>query len=245
MTTPVFGNPISMEDVSLEIGGGVPGVVPNMNNFYTISLGGGLGLGMYHNLTMGPGNNLTYKTAIYDPKSLGSTGENMKLGNYYNYNQTPNGIFDINLTNNNTQWGVNYQFFLGPTGLSTAPGAPFLSGFLAAGGGNRNETNFDSGVAMTSGNFPDGVYNIYMTADSPPPPPFPPPPPATTITATGSASDTDNVGAGLVRVINTGAINFDYNNPLPFLPIVQGNIPGGAGTGIFLNKRTTFSLTFT
>ena len=243
MTTPVSPDPISMEDVSLEIGGGVPGVVPNMNNFYSISLGGGLGLGMYHNLAMGPGANLTYKTAIYDPKSLGATGEDMKLGNYYSYSQTPNGIFDINLTNN-AGTNVNYQFFLGPTGLSTAPGPPFLSGTLTAGGGNRTETNFDSGVAMTSTNFPNGVYNIYMTADSPPPPPFPPPPPPPTINASGSASDTDNVGAGLVRVINTGAINFDYNNPLPFLPIVQGNIPGGAGTGIFLNKRTTFSLTF-
>ena len=133
MTTPSSG-PISMDDVSLEIGGGVPGVVPNMNNFYTLSLGGGLGLGMYHNLLMGPGNNLTYKTAIYDPKSIGSTGENLNLGNFYNYNQSPNGIFTIDLLNNST-CDVSYEFFLGPTGLSSAPGAPFLSGTLLAGGG--------------------------------------------------------------------------------------------------------------
>ncbi len=231
-----------MDDVSTEIGG----ATESMNNFYTLSLGGGLGLGQYHNLAMGPGTNLTYKTAIYDPKSIGSTGENLKLENFYNYNQSPNGIFDIDLTNNQPDFEVNYQFFLGPTGLSTAPGPPFLSGNLTANGGNRTETNFDSGVAMTSANFPDGVYNIYMTADSPPPPPFPPPPPPATITATGSASDTDNVGAGLTRIINTGAINFDYTSPLPFLPIVQGNIGAGgaAGDGIFVNKRTTFSLTF-
>ena len=61
MTTPVFGNPISMGDVSTELGG----VVANMNNFYTLSLGGGLGLGQYHNLAMGPGNNLTYKIASH------------------------------------------------------------------------------------------------------------------------------------------------------------------------------------
>jgi hypothetical protein len=243
MTTPVFGNPISMGDVSTELGG----VVESMNNFYTLSLGGGLGLGMYHNLVMGPGSNLTYKIAIYDPKSIGSTGENLKLENFYNYNQNPNGIFDIDLLNN-AGTIVNCQFFLGPTGLTTAPGAPFFTASLAAGGGTGGQTNFDSGVAMTGTNFPNGVYNIYMTADSVPPfpPPPPPPPPPPTINATGSASDTDGAGAGLFRVINTGAIAFDYFNPLPFLPIVQGNIGAGgaAGTGIFLNKRTTFSITF-
>jgi hypothetical protein len=240
MTTPSSG-PISMGDVSTEIGG----ATESMNNFYSLSLGGGLGLGQYHNLAMGPGNNLTYKIAIYDPKSIGSTGENLKLENFYNYNQNPNGIFDIDLTNN-AGTIVNCQFFLGPTGLTTAPGAPFFTASLAAVGGTGGATNFDSNVSMTGANFPDGVYNIYMTADSVPPPPFPPPPPPPTINATGSASDTDNVGAGLFRVINTGAIAFDYTSPLPFLPIVQGNIGAGgaAGTGIFVNKRTTFSITF-
>ena len=244
MTTPVSPNPISMDDVSTEIGG----ATESMNNFYTLSLGGGLGLGMYHNLTMGPGNNLTYKTAIYDPKSIGSTGENLKLENFYNYNQNPNGIFDIDLLNN-AGTDVNCQFFLGPTGLTTSAGlTPFFTAVLPAGGGTGGATNFDSGVGMTGTNFPDGVYNIYMTADSVPPfpPPPPPPPPPPTISATGSASDTDNVGAGLVRVNNASAIAFDYLNPQVFLPIVQGNIGAGgaAGTGIFLNKRTTFSLTF-
>jgi hypothetical protein len=241
MTTPSSG-PISMNDVSLEIGG----ATPNMNNFYTLSLGGGLGLGQYHNLAMGPGGNLTYKIAVYDPKSIGSTGENLKLENFYNYNQNPNGIFDINLTNSQPDFEVNYQFFLGPTGLSTAPGPPFLSGNLPANGGTYNVTNLDSGVGMTGTNFPDGVYNIYMTADSPPLPPFPPPPPTVTINASGSASDTDNVGAGLIRVNNASAIAFDNTAPQVFIPIVQGNIGAGgaAGTGIFVNKRTTFSLTF-
>jgi hypothetical protein len=236
MTTPSSG-PISMGDVSTEIGG----ATESMNNFYTLSLGGGLGLGQYHNLAMGPGNNLTYKIAIYDPKSIGSTGENLKLENFYNYNQNPNGIFDIDLLNNAGS-DVNCQFFLGPTGLTTSAGlTPFFTANLPASGGTGGATNFDSGVGMTGTNFPDGVYNIYMTADSLPPFP-PPPPPPPTISATGSASDTDNVGAGLFRVINTGAINFDYTSPLPFLPIVQGNI--GAGAGIFVNKRTTFSIEF-
>jgi hypothetical protein len=242
MPTPASGA-ISMGEVETETG-----LAPQMSNFYNGSLGGGVALGMYHNLTMGPGNNLTYKTAIYDPRSLGASGENLKLENWYNYSQEPNGIFDIVLTNNSTNFDVIYEFFLGPTGLS-APGISFLSGILTAGGGNRTETNFDSLVAMSVANFPNDVYNIYIPATAnynPPPPPPPPPMPPPTITATGSASDTDGVGAGLTRIINTGAINFDYLNPLPFLPIIQGNIGtgGAAGTGIFFNKRTTFSLTF-
>lgn len=241
MPTPASG-PISMGDVQTEAS-----LTPNMFNFYNASLGGGNGLGQYHNLAMGPGNNLTYKTAIFDPRSLGASGENLKLQNFYNYDQGPNGRFDISLSNTTTDFDVIYEFFIGPTGLS-APGISFLSGNLPA-GGSLTETNFDSLVGMTTANFPDGVYNIYMTASAnfnPPPPPPPPPFPPPTISASGSASDTDNVGAGLTRVINTAAINFDFLTPLPFIPIVQGTIGtgGGAGNGIFVNKRTTFSITF-
>jgi hypothetical protein len=55
-----------------------------------------------------------------------------------------------------------------------------------------------------------------------------------------TASDTDGVGAGTVRVAND-IPNFDETNALNDVPIVQGNI---SGTTIFANKRTTFSLEF-
>ena len=231
-----------MDDVSTEIG---LGVSANMNNFYTVSLGGGLGLGMYHNLAMGPGNNLTYKTAIYDPRSLGASGENLKLGNFYNYSQTPNIRLSWNITNNNADNNVNVTIYLYDSATTTyrpitPPAPPGLN--LNAGGGNSTETDYDTGVAADPTNFANGVYQIAFDTSAmyigPPPPPG-----AGVSGNTISASDTDGVGAGIVRNTTTPA-NFDQFNPIFNAPYVRGNIPGGTGDGIFVNKRTTFSITF-
>ena len=243
MTTPVSPDPISMEDVSLEIGGGVPGVVPNMNNFYSISLGGGLGLGMYHNLSMGPGNNLTYKTAIYDPKSIGSTGENLKLENFYNYDQTPNMVTTFTLTNNNANYIVTVDLKIYDPASTTTTAFYNIN---VSSGSPVTQTNYDTGFSITTSSLANGVYEIwcdvsaqYVGPPLPPPPPFPPTGPGVLNNVT-TASDSDGVGAGTVRVPNN-IPNFNEFNPLPNVPIVQGNI---TGTNIFANKRTTFSLSF-
>jgi hypothetical protein len=239
MTTPATG-PISMNNVSTEIGG----ATESMNNFYTLSLGGGLGLGMYHNLLMGPGNNLTYKTAIYDPKSIGSTGENLKLGNFYNYDQTPNMITTFTLTNNNADYliNVNLKIYDPNSATSTA----FYNQPALSSGSPITETNYDTLFNITSGSLPNGTYEIhcdvsaqYIGPPLPPPPPFPPTGPGVLNNVT-TASDTDGVGAGTFRDPNN-IPNFDEFNPLNDVPIVQGNI---SGTTIFANKRTTFSLEF-
>jgi hypothetical protein len=237
MTTPSSG-PISMGDVSTEIGG----ATESMNNFYTLSLGGGLGLGMYHNLTMGPGNNLTYRTAIYDPKSIGSTGENLKLGNFYNYNQTPNMITTFTLTNNNADYliNVNLKIYDPNSAISTA----FYNQPSLSSGSPITETNYDTGFSITTSSLPNGTYEIHCDVSAqfigtPPPPPAPPIGPGVLNNVT-TASDTDGVGAGTFRDPNN-IPNFDETSPLSDVPIVQGNI---SGTTIFANKRTTFSLEF-
>ena len=240
MTTPVFGNPISMGDVSTELGG----VVENMNNFYTLSLGGGLGLGMYHNLSMGPGNNLTYKTAIYDPKSIGSTGENLKLENFYNYDQSPNMITTFTLTNTNADYSINVSLKIYDPASTTT--TPFYNVANLNFGSPVTETNYDTSFSITTSSLANGTYEIWCNVSAayvgpplPPPPPFPPTGPGVLNNVT-TASDSDGVGAGTVRVPNN-IPNFNEFNPLPNVPIVQGNI---TGTNIFANKRTTFSLTF-
>jgi hypothetical protein len=238
MTTPVSPDPISMNDVSTELGG----VVANMNNFYTLSLGGGLGLGMYHNLTMGPGNNLTYKTAIYDPKSIGSTGENLKLGNFYNYNQTPNMRTTFTLTNNNADYLINVNLKIYDPNSATA--TSFYSSTPISSGSPITETNYDTLFSITTSSLPNGTYEIWCDVSAqfigtPPPPPAPPIGPGVLNNVT-TASDTDGVGAGTFRDPNN-IPNFDETNPLNDVPIVQGNI---SGTTIYANKRTTFSLEF-
>jgi hypothetical protein len=238
MTTPVSPDPISMNDVGTELG-----VVTRMSTFYDLSLGGGLGFGMYHNLTMGPGNNLTYKTAVYDPRSLGASGQNMKLENFYNYDQTPNMITTFTLTNNNTDYTINVNLKIYDPNSATS--TAFYNEPALSSGSPITEANYDTGFSITTGSLANGTYEIHCDVSAqyigPPLPPPPPPPvgPGVLNNAT-TASDTDGVGAGIVRVANN-IPNFDEFNPLNDVPIVQGNI---SGTTIYANKRTTFSLTF-
>ena len=237
MTTPSSG-PISMDDVSTELGA----LVPNMNNFYTLSLGGGLGLGMYHNLSMGPSNNLTYKTAIYDPKSIGSTGENLNLGNFYNYDQSPNMITTFTLTNTNADYLINVTLFIYDPASTTKN--QFYNEPSLASGSPITETNLVTTFNITTSSLANGTYEIWCDVSAqfigtPPPPPAPPIGPGVVGNVT-TASDSDGVGAGTVRVPNN-IPNFSEINPLADIPIVQGNI---SGTNIFANKRTTFSLSF-
>ena len=62
----------------------------------------------------------------------------------------------------------------------------------------------------------------------------------------GGGSGTGGVGAGGVGAgtarFTTAPPNFNMFNPLNGVPLVRGNIT--ANDGIYINKRTTFTLTF-
>jgi hypothetical protein len=259
MTTPASG-PISMKDVNDETNFSM-----SLFNFFNLSKLGGNGAVQYHNVEMGPSNNQTAKEMIYDPASLGASGENLKLQNWYNYTQDINGRFNITLTNNCSDNDVYADLYIGDPYDSPITYFPLWGPDNGPNGGNTryslsfsngsdfSQINVDIGVSMSAVNFPSGVYTIYADFSAqfypppppPPPTPPPPPPPPTTVSGSGSSSDTDNVGAGTSRTLNSGSINFDAGNPLSKIAIVTGDIPGGTGIGIFVNKRTTFSITFT
>ena len=237
MPTPAPGNPISMGDVNVETN-----LVTDMYVFFSTSqVGGGGGL-MYHNLTMGPSSAQTAKQAVYDPFSVGASGTNLNLGAWYNYSQTPNGIIDINLINNNTDNTIDVDIFLrDPTGADYGiNGNPFALSEFGGLSPTRTETDWDTGVSMNTGNFTSGIYQIVFNISCN----YigPPPPPGGGVTGnTTTASDTDGVGAGTAR-FTTAPPNFNMFNPLNGVPLVRGNIT--ANDGIYINKRTTFTLTF-
>lgn len=224
MPTPSSG-PISMGDVVTETN-----AVASMDNFFSLSLISGLGGLMYHNLQMGPSNNLSAKAAIYD---VDNSGANFELSAWYNYTQDPNILLDISLANNNPFYdiginlylsdGVNdYPFF----GTNLAPGAP---PFIAQ--------DFDTNIAVST--IGAGGYFIRIDANAnyvgPPPPPGPGVNGNTT-----TSSDVDGVGSGTTRT-TTDPGNFDEFNPLPIQDVVAG---ANAATAIPVNKRTYVELTF-
>lgn len=236
MTTPLTGNPISMGDVNTETNW-----TQSMYNFFQFSTVGGLGALMYHNLSMGLGAQ-SAKEAVYDPFSLGASGTNLNLGAWYNYNQTPNLITTFDITNNNVDYIVTVDLKIFDPASSTRTAFYLAS---VSNGAPVNEVNFDTGFGITTASLANGTYEIHCDVSAqyigPPLPPPPPPPvgPGVLNNVT-DASDSDGVGAGIVRVENN-IPNFDEFNPVFNFPIVQGNI---SGNGIYANKRTTFSLTF-
>ena len=232
-----------MNDVNAETG-----FVTDMYVFYSSALVGGAAGLMYHNLNMGISGSQTAKQAIYDPFSIGASGTNLNLSGWYNYTQGATGIMDVNLINTNLDNEVLVTMYLrDPSG--TAPTWDyFVANFTlqANNGSNVGLTNYDTGVIMDSTNFPTGVYQIAFdltaTYIGPPPPPPPPPVYPPVINNTTTASDTDGVGAGLPRVI-TNPPNFVFGGtPITGAPLVRGTITGN--DGIYINKRTTFTLTF-
>lgn len=239
MPTPSTGA-LSMQDVQNETG-----INTKMYDFFAISqVGGGGGL-MYHNLGMGPSNVQTAKQAVYDPFVAGTTGgpQNLPLGAWYNYSQTPNGRLNMTFTNNNTNFDIVCTIYLtDPT--SAFSQAVYTTPTLTAAGGNDVQVNYDTGLPMDTTRFTSNIYYIEMSCTAAvtfPPPPFPPYP-AINTTVGATPTDTDGVGAGTVRNRNAGIPPFDDLTPLNQIWIVRGNITGV--NGIYINKRTTFDVTF-
>ncbi len=232
MPTPSPGNPISMDDVRIETNW-----TRSMYNFFQFSTVGGLGALMYHNLAMGPSSSQTAKEAVYDPFSVGASGTNLNLSAWYDYNQTPNIILSWNITNNNTLNDVTVDIQLYDPASTNYTGFPGGNFTLAAGGGNDTQTNFDTGIAANSTNFANGTYEIAFSTSAMY---IGTPPPTSVQNNTTTASDTDGVGAGTARA-TTNPAAFDQNTPVTQAPYVQGTI---SGAGIYVNKRTTFTMTF-
>ena len=237
MPTPSAGT-ISMSDVRNETN-----ATETMYNFFSLSQIGGAGGLMYHNLTMATGNTTIARVAIYDPFTTGASGTNLKLSNWYNYSQTPTAKLDMTFTNNNTNFDIICTVYItDPAGVFSQQA--YMSSVLLSGGGTDVQIDYDTGVQMDTTNFTAGVYYIEIacTATQTFPPPTPPLPGI--VTTIGTPTDTDGVGPGTTRAARPGAIpTFDDVTPLAQLWIVRGNI--GGTNGIYINKRTTFDVTFT
>ena len=219
-----------MDNVGIEVGFGTP---YDMSNFFALANTGGLGGLMYHNLAMGPTNTQTAKQAIYDPYNLGT---NQALSAWYNYDQTPNMITTFTLTNSNPN-----SYIVVVTLYIYDPASTVSTQFYNANVSNGTpvtETDYDTGFNITTASLGNGLYEIWCDVSAIYLGPTPPGPGV--LNNTTVASDTDGVGPGTTRIDND-IPNFDENNPLSNIAIVQGNI---SGTGIYANKRTTFTLTF-
>jgi hypothetical protein len=226
MPTPASGQ-ISMNDVFVETG-----LTRNMDNFFDVATVGGGGGGMYHNLAMGPSNNLSFKQAIYDQYN---SGQNMRLSYWYNYSQNPDMLIDWDFNNSNTENDVTVNIgFYDPASTSYNMFASFT---VNNSGGSDVQSNYNS--AQLPSSYNNGLYEvvcdvaaIYVGGGRPPG--------AGVNNNTTSASDTDGVGPGTTRVANN-ITNFDSTNPITQFPLVQGNI---SGTNIYINKRTSVSVQF-
>jgi hypothetical protein len=224
MPTPSSG-PISMDDVSTETTAS-----PTMDNFFQIAdVAGGGGL-MYHNLFMGPNNNLSAKDAI---SVVYTAGTNFELSAWYNYNHDPNILLNFNFTNNNPDYDIGIQVYVsdGTTdylvlGTNLAPGSP-----------PYQAQDFDTLLSTST----VGLQGYYLKIDANAFYLGPPPPPGPGVNGnTTSASDVDGVGAVTTRTtVNPG--NFDEFNPLAIQIVAAGS---NLATEIPINKRTLLELVF-
>jgi len=229
MTTPIAGNPISMNDVYNETN-----LNRNMDNFFDVAnVGGGGGL-MYHNLAMGLSSNLTAKSAIYDQYN---SGTNMNLSYWYNYTQDANMIISWKFTNNNTENDVDVN--LGFSDGNPASTQNFVALSLPSAGGQDIQDDYNTNLPANT-TFPGGLYDVRCDVSA-----FfvggGRPPGAGVNNNNTSASDTDGVGPGTARGVQN-IPNFDSFNPLTQVLIVDGNISGA--NLIYINKRTTVNVDF-
>lgn len=186
---------------------------------------------MYHNLTMGVNDNQTARVAIYDNYNAST---NFNLGNWASYNSDPNIILSWTITNNNIENVINGQLYISDTAGNLTS---FYNYSVGIGGGTDNQTDFNTGISVSTLNT---KYLIAMDAQAnyigPPPPPG-----AGVTNNTVSAQDTDGVGGGTARV-GLGIPDFDSNNPIFPLRIINHTVTPVAN--IALNKRTSFDIVF-
>ena len=237
MTTPISG-PISMSDLNNEVDYITPaGNLQLKTVFYnTANTGGGIGL-QYHNLNMASNNTTSAKVAIYDPLTANA---NMSISNWYNYTRDV-GMVMTYLITNNSSYDVSMDLDIWDTS-DTSQGNIFTGSIPA--NSNTGTQTVDTGLTTQFGSMPSG-YRIAVETFS-----FQNPPgPGQTFSVTlsvASATDTDAVGAGVVRTTySLGSYSESGPPSPPSPPWTATKCVDSSGSLIFVNKRTTVSITIT
>lgn len=239
MTLPTSGQ-ISITDIVNELDYAIlPTPIGLKSDLYNVAnTGGGTGL-MYHNLNMATNNTTSAKNAIYDPLTANA---NMTMSNWYNYTRDI-GMVMTYLITNNSSYDVNINLVIWDQN-NTSQGTIFNNSVNAS--SNTGTQTVDTGALTITGGMSSGyrvaVQNVTFTG---------PPGPGQTFSVSlsvDSASDTDGVGAGTTRTTyslgsySESGPTFPPTPPTPYTATIAVDTSGNL---IYVNKRTTVSITIT
>lgn len=239
MTTPNTPALISMTAINTELDLLTPATNIDLKaDLYNVAnTGGGVGL-MYHNLNMDTNNTTSAKVAIYDPLTANA---NMPMSNWYNYTRNI-GMVMTYLITNNSFYDVNIELVIWNTN-NTPQGTIYNNPAINARSNTGTQT-VDTGLLTLSGVMSSGyrvaVQNVTFAN---------PPGPGQTFSVSlsvASASDTDGVGAGTTRTTYSLGSYSESGPPAPPpTPYTATKAVDTSGNLIFVNKRTTVSITIT
>lgn len=244
MTTPNTPDPISMVDINSELDLLTPATNIDLKaDLYNVAnTGGGLGL-MYHNLNMYTNNTTSAKVAIYDPLTANA---NMAMSNWYNYTRDIGMVMTYLITNNSS-----YDVFISLViwdQNNTSQGTIYDNPKVDANSNTGTQTVNTGLLTITGGGGISSGYRVAVQNVT-----FAnPPAPGQTFSVSlsvASASDTDGVGAGTTRTTyalgsyTESGPTFPPSPPSP--PYTATKAVDTSGSLIFVNKRTTVSITIT
>ena len=244
MTTPASGQ-ISITEIVNELDYAIlPTPIGLKADLYnTANTGGGTGL-MYHNLNMASNNTTSAKVAIYDPLTANA---NMSMSNWYNYTRDI-GMVMTYLITNNSSYDVFIDLVIWDQN-NTSQGTIYSNPKVDANSNTGTQT-VDTGLKTITGGggissgYRVAVQNVTFAN---------PPGPGQTFSVSlsvASASDTDGVGAGTTRdTYSLGSYSESGPNPpappTPPTPYTAAKAVDTSGSLIYVNKRTTVSITIT
>ena len=249
MTLPTSGQ-ISITDIVNELDYAIlPTPIGLKSDLYNVAnTGGGTGL-MYHNLNMATNNTTSAKNAIYDPLTANS---NMSMSNWYNYTRDI-GMVMTYLITNSSSYDVNIELTIWDQ--NDTPQGTIVSTTVNANDNTGTQTVNTGLLAITGGGgissgYRIAIQNVTFSPGPNPPPPAPPVLPSNTFAVTitvDSASDTDGVGAGTTRT-TYGPFSYSETQnqppaPSPPTPFTASKAVDTSGNLIYVNKRTTVSIT--
>ena len=244
MTTPASGQ-ISITDIVNELDYAIlPTHIDLKADLYnTANTGGGTGL-MYHNLNMASGNATSAKVAIYDPLNANA---NMSMSNWYNYLRDC-GMVMTYLITNNSSYDVFIDLVIWDQN-NTSQGTIYNNPKVDANSNTGTQTVNTGLLAITGGGGISSGYRVAVQNVT-----FANPPgPGQTFTVSlsvDSASDTDGVGAGTTRTTYSLGSYSESTwagppapPPPPPTPYTATKAADTSGNLIYVNKRTTISIT--
>ena len=238
MTTPASGE-ISITNIVNELDYAIlPTPIGLKSDLYnTANTGGGTGL-MYHNLNMASNNTTSAKVAIYDPLNANA---NMSMSNWYNYTRDI-GMVMTYLITNTSSYDVNIDLVIWDQN-NTSQGT--IYGSLVSANSNTGTQTVNTGALAITGGLSSGyrvaVQNVMFLTPAGPGQTF------SVSLSVASASDTDGVGAGTTRTTySLGSYTdvgptFPPSPPSP--PYTATKAVDTSGSPIYVNKRTTVSIT--